>query len=74
MKGYWVRHRLLPTIILGVASAMVVGLLFAFPHITQQAGNYNAQSIYKNTEMDFIVPEPSYEQVRELSDNNSTFK
>ncbi len=74
MKGYWVRHRLLPTIILGVASAMVVGLLFAFPHITQQAGNYNAQSIYKNTEMDFIVPEPSYEQVRELEDKNGIGK
>lgn len=74
MKGYWVRHRLLPTIILGVVSAMVVGLLFAFPHITQQAGNYNAQSIYKNTEMDFIAPEPSYEQVTEFEGKNGVDK
>lgn len=74
MKGYWVRHRLLLTIILCVTSAMVVGLLFAFPHITQQASNYNAQSIYKNTDMDFIAPEPSYEQVTELQGQNGVDK
>lgn len=74
MKGYWVRHRLLITIILCVTSAMVVGLLFAFPHITQQANNYNAQSIYKNTDMDFIAPEPSYEQVTELEGQNGVDK
>ena len=74
MKGYWVRHRLFLTIILCIASAMVVGLLFAFPHITQQADNYNAQSIYKNTDMDFIAPEPSYEQVTELEGQNGVDK
>ena len=74
MKGYWVRHRLLITIILCVTSAMVVGLLFAFPHITQQASNYNVQSIYKNTDMDFIAPEPSYEQVTELEGQNGVDK
>ena len=74
MKGYWVRHRLLPTIILCIVSAMVVGLLFAFPHITQQASNYNAQSIYKNSDVDFITPEPSYEQVSELAGSNGIAK
>lgn len=74
MKGYWVRHRLLLTIVLCIASAMVVGLLFAFPHITQQADNYNAQSIYRNTDMDFIAPEPSYEQVSELEGQNGIEK
>ena len=74
MKGYWVRHRLFLTIILCIASAMVVGLLFAFPHITQQADNYNAQSIYKNTDMDFIAPEPSYEQAAELEGTNGVDK
>ena len=74
MKGYWVRHRLLLTIILCIVSAMVVGLLFAFSHITQQAGNYNTQSIYKNTDMDFIAPEPSYEQVAELEGTNGIDK
>lgn len=74
MKGYWVRHRLLLTIILCIASAMAVGLLFVFPYITQQAGNYNSQSIYKNTDMDFIAPEPSYEQVAGLEGTNGVDK
>lgn len=74
MKGYWVRHRLLLTIVLCITSAMVVGLLFAFPHITQQAGNYNAQSIYQNTDTDFIAPEPSYEQASELECQNGIEK
>ncbi len=74
MKGYWVRHRLLLTIILCVVSAMVVGLLFAFPHITQQASNYNEQSIYKNSDLDFIAPEPSYEQASDLAGSNGIGK
>ena len=74
MTGYWVRHRLLLTIVLCVASAIVASMLFAFPYINQQAGNYNSQSIYKNSEMDFIAPEPSYEQIVELSESNGIDK
>lgn len=70
MKSYWMRHRMLLTIVLCVISAVVAGLLFAFPYINQQASDYNSQSIYKNTDMDFIAPEPSYEQVAELSGSN----
>ena len=36
--------------------------------------NYNAQSIYENTAMDFIAPEPSYEQVAELEGTNGIDK
>lgn len=74
MTGYWVRHRLLLSVILCVVTAIVAGLLFAFPYITQQASDYNAQSIYKNSEMDFIAPEPAYEQVGELTGNNGIDK
>lgn len=70
MKSYWMRHRMLLTVVLCVISALVVGLLFAFPYINKQASDYNAQSIYKNTDMDFIAPEPSYEQVAELEGTN----
>lgn len=66
MTGYWVRHRLLLTVMLCVATAIVAGLLFAFPYITQQASDYNSQSMYKNTKVDFIAPEPSFKQVSEL--------
>lgn len=69
MVGYWIRHRLFLTSILCVVTSLIIGLFFAFPYISQQANNYNSQSIYKNTDIDFIVPEPSFEQVDELVGN-----
>lgn len=74
MAGYWSRHRLLLSVILCVVTAIVAGLLFAFPYITQQASDYNSQSIYKNSEMDFIAPEPAYDQVAELAGSNGVGK
>jgi len=70
MKSYWMRNRMLLTVVLCIVSAVVAGLLFASPYINQQASDYNSQSIYKYSEMDFIAPEPSYEQVTELSGSN----
>ncbi|MBQ7918733.1 MAG: hypothetical protein IJ324_02160 [Lachnospiraceae bacterium] len=67
MGGYWVRHRLFLTVVLCIVTATITGLLFAFPYVNQQANDYNSQSIYKNTDIDFIVPEPSFEQVDELT-------
>lgn len=67
MGGYWVRHRFFLTVVLCIVAATITGLLFAFPYVNQQANDYNSQSIYKNTDIDFIVPEPSFEQVDELT-------
>lgn len=66
MSSYWVRHRLLFTVIWCVVVAAIASTLFAFPYINQRANEYNSQSIFKNSDMDFIVPEPSFEQVNEL--------
>lgn len=66
MIGYWIRHRCLNTLLLSVTIAVITGLLFVFPYIDQQAREYNSQSIYKNTDIDFIAPEPSFEQLTEL--------
>ncbi len=66
MVSYWTRQRLLFTIIVCVSLALIISLLFVFPYVEQQASNYNSQSIYKNTAIDFIVPEPSFEQVQRL--------
>lgn len=74
MIVYWIRHRLLFTIIFSAAIAMITGLLFVFPYINQQANNYNAQSIYKNTDIDFIAPEPSFDQASELIGTNGVEK
>lgn len=66
MTSYWVRHRLLLTLIASIALAVIISLLFVYPYIEQRAVNYNSQSLYKNTDIDFIAPEPSYEQISEL--------
>ncbi|MGN0594661.1 MAG: hypothetical protein ACI4I6_05845 [Hominimerdicola sp.] len=74
MTGYWIRHRALLSIILSAVIAVVAGLLFVFPFISQIADNYNSQSVYKNTDIDFIAPEPSFEQISELPGNNGIDK
>ena len=70
MTGYWIRHRLLATLVLCAAVALISSLLFAFPYVNQRANNYNAQSIYKNSDIDFIAPEPSFDQVKDLPGTN----
>ena len=74
MTGYWFRHRALWSIIISVVIAIVTAILFVFPFVIQIADNYNSQSIYKNTKMDFIAPEPSYEQINELQGTNGINK
>ncbi|MCM1054554.1 MAG: hypothetical protein NC394_03430 [Bacteroides sp.] len=69
MTGYWIRHRSLFSLILSIAIALITVLLFVFPFISQQANNYNSQSVYKNSSIDFIAPEPSFGQINELSGN-----
>lgn len=66
MGGYWLRHRFLPSMILALVVAGVTSLLFVFPNIEQKADAYNEQSIYKNSDMDFIAPEPSFNQISSL--------
>lgn len=74
MTGYWIRHRALLSILLSAVIAVVAGLLFVFPFISQIADNYNSQSVYKNTSIDFIAPEPSFEQISELPRSNGIDK
>ena len=74
MTGYWIRHRALLSILVSIALAIIAVLLFVFPFIMQIADNYNSQSVYKNTSIDFIAPEPSFDQVNELSGTNGIDK
>lgn len=67
MTVYWMRHRALYTLLLSVAIAGMTVLLFIYPYVGQRASEYNSQSIYKNTDIDFIAPEPSFEQIAEFS-------
>ena len=74
MAGYWTRHRLFLTLLISVFVALIGSFLFVYPAITQQASYYNSQSVYKNTEIDFIAPEPSFEQVNDLPGTNGVEK
>lgn len=74
MGGYWFRHRSVATLVVAAVVGLVSGLLFIFPYISQEANLYNTQSIYNNSEMDFVAPEPSFEQVAGIKDTNSIDK
>lgn len=74
MLCYWIRYRFFLTSILCVVMALIMALFFAFPYISQRANNYNSQSVYKSTDVDFNVPEPSFGQVDELVGNHGIDK
>ena len=74
MGGYWIRQRLFLTLIVTAAVALITSFLFVYPSIMQRAEAYNSQSIYKNTDIDFIAPEPSFEQVDDLPGTNGIDK
>ena len=68
------RIRLFLTLVVSAAVGLVASFLFVYPFIMQRADAYNSQSIYKNTEIDFIAPEPSFEQVEDLPGTNGIDK
>lgn len=70
MVNYWLRNRLLLSIAFVIATVLVISLAFVSPYMQDQASEYNAHSMYKNTTIDFIAPDPSFAQVDELSDNH----
>ena len=74
MGGYWIRHRLFLTLIVTAAVALITSVLFVYPSVMRRAEVYNSQSIYKNTDIDFIVPEPSFDQVNDLPGTNGIDK
>lgn len=74
MGGYWVRHRLFLTLIVTAAVALIASFLFEYPSVIQRADAYNSHSIYKNTDIDFIAPEPSFDQVNDLPGTNGIDK
>lgn len=74
MAGYWTRHRLFLTLIICAAVAFAGAFLFTYPGVMQKAEYYNSQSMYKNTDIDFIAPEPSFEQVSDLPGTNGINK
>lgn len=74
MAGYWRRHRLLWSFVFGVGIAAISVFLFVVPYVEKLSNDYNLRSVYKNSAVDFIVPEPSFEQVDSLPRTNGIDK
>ena len=74
MFFYWIRKRFIATMLVCCVLAAISVLLFVIPAIKKQAEIYNSQSVYKNSKIDFIVPEPSFDQVSELPGTNGIDK
>ena len=66
MIGYWVRQRAVATVIFSIIIAMIASVFVTFPLMLQKAYRQNAKSLYEKTRIDFVVPEPSLDQVMEL--------
>ena len=74
MFNYWIRHRLLWTIFASTFIAVIASCIFIYPYISHKAEIYNSQSVYKKSNIDFIVPEPSFEQTQSLEGENGIKK
>lgn len=70
MIFYWLRKRLFQTIAFSLILVPIITLFFVFPCINKKSSIYNSQSIYKKSKIDFIVPEPSFDQVNDLPGTN----
>ncbi len=74
MGGYWSRKRLILTIVVFTALAAVTSWFAVMPYLENKANDYNSQSMYRNTDIDFIAPEPSFAQIEELPGTNGIKK
>lgn len=70
MLGYWTRQRCLYTVVLSVVISFIASILIIYPNILDAAHTYNSQSIYNKTKIDFVAPEPSFQQIDELPGTN----
>jgi hypothetical protein len=70
MKYYWLRHRLPFAVVFVCTAVLFIGLISVYPYIDRQASEYNAQSVFVNTSFDFIAPDPSFEQIADITGKN----
>ncbi len=70
MFDYWIKNRLVFSLIMSFGLIGITSLLFAYPYLKNNADIYNKKSVYCNSSMTFIAPEPSFDQVNSLSGTN----
>ena len=66
MGKKWAKYYLLLGTVIIVAISLIGSMVFVRTNINQAQDKYEFESIYINTEIDFIIPSPSYAQISEI--------
>ena len=68
MFGYWLKHRAPISVLLSVVLMAILLFGFVSPYINTSAENRNRLGVYENTEIDYDIPQPTKEQLQEISE------
>lgn len=68
MFRYWLKHRAPISALLSVVMMAILIFGFVSPYINTIAENRNRLGVYENTEIDYDIPQPTKEQLREISE------
>lgn len=66
MSKKWAKYYLLLGTVIIAAISLIGSMAFVRTNINQAQDKYEFESIYINTEIDFIIPSPSYAQISEI--------
>ncbi len=68
MFRYWLKHRAPISVLLSVVLMAILIFGFVSPYINTSAENRNRLGVYENTEIDYDIPQPTKEQLQEISE------
>ena len=71
MNKHWTKHFLLFSSIVVVGVSLVSSFVFSNNSVDASIKKENFESIYLKTEIDFVIPSPSFAQVSELESNSA---
>lgn len=70
MKGNWIKYYLLIGLIFVILLSISGSYAFTSRSIYKAAEKHTFESVYLNTDIDFIIPSPSIEQISEIEGTN----
>jgi len=68
MFRYWLKHRAPISALLSVVMMAILIFGFVSPYLNTSAENRNRLGVYENTEIDYDIPQPTKEQLQEISE------
>ena len=66
MIKYWVKNRSWITLLWILVLNVAICVFFIMPNIENGSNNYSKQSIYKNSQIDYDIPAPTKEQLKQI--------